>query len=372
MSYPIVSADSHVVEPGNAYVDYVGSKWRNRAPYMTDDENGVRYILEGLDPVRVDVAASAGVDPAKRGEKRPYDQVHRGAWDPVARLAQQAQDGIAAEVIYPTIGMFLYAHPDVDLKAACFAGYNRWIAEFCSVAPDRYFAAGPIALKSPQDGVAELRAAKALGLRSVMLPNMPGEADYDSPIYDPFWEEAVNLEMPLAFHTLAAGGLDKKVRGSNLNKIYTTIQAVQELLGMFVLTGVFERHSDLRVVCVEGDAGWLPHYAQRMDRFYREHKYFNSTGALKKTPSEYIFDNIYMTFQDDVIAFQYIESMNADRLMWANDFPHPDASWPNSKELLATQRISAARSSAAMRQTSIGSISPGFRECIDEVQNNRG
>jgi predicted TIM-barrel fold metal-dependent hydrolase len=337
MTYPVISADSHVVEPGNAYVDYVGNGWKDRAPYIVDDEEGVRFILDGLAPVRVDVAASAGVAPERRGEKRPYEEVHRGAWDPVARLAQQAADGVAAEVIYPTIGMFLYAHPDVDLKAACFAGYNRWIAEFCAVAPERYFGCGPIALKSPKEGIAELRAATALGLRSVMLPNMPGEEDYDSRIYDPFWEEAVALGMPLAFHTLAAGGLDKKVRGSNLNKIYTTIQAVQELLGMFVLTGVFERHPDLRIVCVEGDAGWLPHYAQRMDRFYREHKYFNSSGALARIPSEYIFQNIYMTFQDDEVAFRYIDSMNPDRLMWANDFPHPDASWPNSKALLEAQ-----------------------------------
>ena len=269
MTYPVISADSHVVEPANAYVDYVDRAWRERAPRMVEDGEGVRYLMEGLAPVRVDVAASAGVDPARRGDKRPYAEVHRGAWDPVARLAQQAADGIAAEVIYPTIGMFLYAHPDVDFKAACFAGYNRWIAEFCAVAPERTFGCGPIALKSPADGVAELRAAKALGLRSVMLPNMPGTEDYDSRIYDPFWEEAVAQGMQLAFHTLAAGGLDKKVRGSNLNKIYTTIQAVQELLGLFVLTGIFERHPDLRIVCVEGDAGWLPHYAQRMDRFYR-------------------------------------------------------------------------------------------------------
>ncbi len=333
----VISADSHVVEPANAYVDYVGRAWRDRAPHMVDDEEGVRYLLEGLAPVRIDVAASAGIAPDKRGEKRPYAEVHRGAWDPVARLEQQAQDGIAAEVIYPTIGMFLYAHPDIDLKAACFAGYNRWISEFCAVAPDRYFGCGPIALKSPKDGIAELHAARSLGLRSVMLPNTPGTEDYDSPIYDPFWETAVALGMPLAFHTLAAGGLEKKVRGSNLNKIYTTIQAVQELLGIFVLTGIFERHPALRIVCVEGDAGWLPHYAQRMDRFYREHKYFNSTGALKEDPSHYIFENIYMTFQDDVIAFQYIDSMNPKRLMWANDFPHPDACWPHSQELLATQ-----------------------------------
>src|SRR5258708_39815740 len=114
----VISADSHVVEPANAYVDYVGRAWRDRAPRMVDEEEGVRYLLEGLAPVRIDVAASAGIAPDKRGEKRPYSEVHRGAWDPVARLEQQAQDGIAAEVIYPTIGMFLYAHPDIDLKAA--------------------------------------------------------------------------------------------------------------------------------------------------------------------------------------------------------------------------------------------------------------
>ena len=27
--------------------------------------------------------------------------------------------------------------------------------------------------------------------------------------------------------------------------------------------------------------------------------------------------------------------MNTDRLMWANDFPHSDATWPHSQELLA-------------------------------------
>jgi predicted TIM-barrel fold metal-dependent hydrolase len=74
-----------------------------------------------------------------------------------------------------------------------------------------------------------------------------------------------------------------------------------------------------------------------MDRFFREHKYFAETGVLSKQPSEYIFENIYFTFQDDEVAFRYADSMNWRRLMWANDFPHPDASWPNSKALLEKQ-----------------------------------
>jgi predicted TIM-barrel fold metal-dependent hydrolase len=337
MSYPVISADSHVVEPGNAYVDYVDRAWRDRAPRMVDDEEGVRYLLDGLAPVRVDVAASAGIAPGERGKKRPYTDVPRGSWDPVARLDQQLADGVSAEVIYPTIGMFLYAHTDVDFKAACFAGYNRWIAEFCDTAPDRFFGCATTVLRAPEDGIADLKAAKALGLRSILMPAAPVGEDYDSPIWDKFWEAAVTLDMPLSFHTIVTGGLEKKVRGSKLNQIYTTIHAIHELLGLFVLTGIFERHPGLKIVCVEGDAGWLPHYAQRMDRFYREHKYFAETGLLTKMPSEYIFENIYFTFQDDEVAFRYADSMNWHRLMWANDFPHPDASWPNSRALLEKQ-----------------------------------
>ena len=45
MSYPVISADSHVVEPGNAYTDYVDRAWRDRAPRIVEDEEGVRFKI---------------------------------------------------------------------------------------------------------------------------------------------------------------------------------------------------------------------------------------------------------------------------------------------------------------------------------------
>ena len=54
---------------------------------------------------------------------------------PTARLADQDRDGVAAEIIYPTVGMVLCNHPDFDYKQACFDAYNRWIAEYCARAP---------------------------------------------------------------------------------------------------------------------------------------------------------------------------------------------------------------------------------------------
>ena len=38
--------------------------------------------------------------------------------------------------------------------------------------------------------------------------------------------------------------------------------------------------------------------------------------------------------QDDWVAFQMMKLVNPERMMWANDFPHSDATWPHSQEIL--------------------------------------
>jgi uncharacterized protein len=52
-------------------------------------------------------------------------------------------------------------------------------------------------------------------------------------------------------------------------------------------------------------------------------------------PSEYFREHVYTTFQDDWVAFQVKDLCNVRRLLWANDFPHSDSTWPRSQELLA-------------------------------------
>ncbi len=82
------------------------------------------------------------------------------------------------------------------------------------------------------------------------------------------------------------------------------------------------------MVCVEADAGWVPHYMYRMDHAYKRHRYWLPAGALSKMPSEYFRENIYTTFQDDWVAFKVKDLCNIRRLMWASDFPHSDSTWP--------------------------------------------
>ena len=108
-------------------------------------------------------------------------------------------------------------------------------------------------------------------------------------------------------------------------------------MGTLIFGGVFERHPELKVVCVEADAGWVPHYMYRMDHAYKRHRNWLQPGTtLSKLPSEYFAEHIFVTFQDDWTAFRQADDMNWKRLMWANDFPHSDSTWPWSQEMLAT------------------------------------
>ena len=106
---------------------------------------------------------------------------------------------------------------------------------------------------------------------------------------------------------------------------------------MFIYGGVFERHPELKLVCVEADAGWAPHYIYRMDHFYDRHRHWRKFGDMEKLPSEYFAENIYLTFQDDWSAFRSVDMLNDKRLLWASDFPHSDSTWPWSQDVIAEQ-----------------------------------
>ncbi len=113
------------------------------------------------------------------------------------------------------------------------------------------------------------------------------------------------------------------------------IRGCQDIIGLFIFGGVFERHPKLKLVCVEADAGWAPHYMYRMDHAYDRHRYWLTGSSITRMPSEYFRDHVYLTFQDDWVAFQVKDLCNIRRLMWANDFPHSDSTWPNSQAVLA-------------------------------------
>lgn len=344
-----ISADSHIVEAPNCYIDNIESKYRDIAPRVQRlERDGIlmdAFVVDGMTaPVPVMSVSSAGRDPRESFLSGTVDDALQGGWDPDLRLVDQDRDGIESEILYPSVGMVLCSHPDPDYKAANFWAYNRWLQQYCGAHPDRLLGLGQTTVRSVAEAVEDMRKIKDMGFKGVMLPGFPDtEFDYGDPRFDPLWEASIGLEMPVSFHILTTNhpksGKDwtkPEFRGNNrMNGFHGIIRGVQDIMGMLIFDGVFDRNPALKVVCVEADAGWCPHFMHRMDHAYK--RFFGTLKGIEmaKLPSEFFSENIYVTFQDDWSAFQVTHLMNVERMMWANDYPHGDSTWPNSQPLLA-------------------------------------
>src|SRR5207249_12158656 len=98
MAKPIISADSHITEPPNTYIDRIDPKFRDRAPHVVRDaQRGDLFVIDGLaKPIPMGLVAAAG----KRAEELSVvglssDQLHRGGWDSHGRLAVPHGAGVA-------------------------------------------------------------------------------------------------------------------------------------------------------------------------------------------------------------------------------------------------------------------------------------
>lgn len=360
-----ISADSHIVEPPNCYIDHIDPKFRDRAPRIERHPDGRdHYVIEGVDKM-VPLTFLDGADKTPSQRQREvrnltFDQVRPGAYDPNARVLDLDRDGIEAEIIYASIGMVLSTHPDIAYRDACMQAYNRWLEGFCSEQPERLFGLAQTSVTSVDAAIEDFRRAKSQGFVGMMMTGDPVHEDYDHPDYDALWECASDLKLPICFHILTSkGGTMQDAfispRGHRLNAFMSIIRAVQDVLGMMVLGGVFERHPNLKLVLAESDAGWMPHYSYRMDHAAHNASDTGILDGLSKMPSDYIRSNVWNTFQDDWVAFQTKDMVNYRQLLWANDYPHSDSTWPNSQSLLAKHAggLSEAERNAILRDNAV-------------------
>jgi len=348
----IVSADSHVMEPANLWQERLDRNFRDQAPRVVKNEarQGYSFVAPGMTPF----PAAGGFAIGKSGDElkehlnKGYEAARPSGWDPAERLKDQDLDGVAAEVLYTTLGMPLFRLPDINLQRACFRIYNDWLAEFCTYNPKRLVGLALISLVNVGDAVKELERTARQGLRGAMIWGSPPEdKPYSSTIYDPLWQAASELQMPLHLHTGTGNGpesrreadpvtgLIKSRNAGNVMESYgNMVQEVQRSLNAFIMGGVLERFPNLRLVSAESDVGWLPHFMYRLDHAYSKFSRL-VPDAIPRRPSEYIRRQVWATFQDDPVGTAAWRIFGADNYMWASDFPHADSTWPNSREVIA-------------------------------------
>lgn len=257
----IISADGHVCEPPNCYVDHIDPKYRDRAPRVVEQDDGTEaFVVPGMKrPIGLGFIDGAGFAPRERSRRAKtmrFADVRPAAYLGRERLPFMDEDGLAAELIYASVGMGLFMHRDPEYKNACLHAYNRWLQTMCGEAPNRIFGLAQTAVLSVDAAIEDFTWAMEAGMVGMMMPGDPLHEDYDHPDYDALWECATDLGLPVCFHILTsrAGSLHTKPRGHALNNFLGIIRAIQDVVGMMTLGGVFERHPGLPRWAV---SGWL-------------------------------------------------------------------------------------------------------------------
>jgi predicted TIM-barrel fold metal-dependent hydrolase len=237
--------------------------------------------------------------------------------------------------LYPTIALFAFMIPDPELRAACARVYNDWLAE--TFAPDpRFAAAALIPVQDVDFAVAEIERVAGKGLRSAMLPiNPPAERPYNDEAYEPLWAAAAAHGFPVSFHVGTGSNpvTERGPGGAVINYVEVGLGAPRTL-AYLAASGVLERHPDLHVVMVECGAGWLAWLMERMDEAFEEHAGW-VRPKLAEPPSSYVRRQGHVTFGNDASGVENRAFTGVEPLLWASDYPHPEGTWPHTKETLA-------------------------------------
>ena len=99
----LISADSHVMEPGNFWLERLDKKFREDAPRVVPRADGQGYLFTGPGispfPVAGGFAAGRSGDDLKEHLKHGYEAARPSGWDPAERIKDQDVDGVEAEVL---------------------------------------------------------------------------------------------------------------------------------------------------------------------------------------------------------------------------------------------------------------------------------
>ena len=263
-------------------------------------------------------------------------------------------DGVAGEVIFPDAdavesrtcvpfgaGLGMSGDMDPELGLAGAIAHNRWLAELCAHSPERRRGVALVPITAPLDQVlAEIRRAKESGLAAVMIPAMwVDQAPYHDRRYEPVWALCEDLEMPIATHS---GPAARSEYGDHLGIYVTEVTWWPARPMWFMLwSGVFERHPGLRFGVTEAGCWWLPALLWFWDRLFLGQKGTEKLGAnpfggaVSMLPSEYVDRNCFIGASNTKrreLGMRY--EIGIDNILWGNDFPHPEGTWPHTREWL--------------------------------------
>ncbi len=365
----IVDADGHVLEHPTAMNEYMPAKYREQGFHVVTRDDGSEWLHFQGKVSNANFLALAGTGGlsledrlrAQRGELK-YSEVKPGAYKPAERLTEMATDNIQQAVVYPTLFLGLAGYRDLDFVEAQANAYNRWLADYCHHAPKQLFGIATIVQTDLDRAIRMVKQARELGHVGVFMrpnPSIDGKQLCD-PVYDPLWATLQDLGMTIGFHPFLANDLPGAcrdmgfgtfvapgakpmqtapgdgeqtglvgIRNIFFSQALSNVFDMKTTLAMLICGGVLERFPKLKVIFLEANGGWIVPWLERLDHHFEIFPW--DVPQMKMKPSDYFKRQCWISFDPDESTLRFTAEhklVGADRIIWASDYPHPDAKIP--------------------------------------------
>jgi len=300
-------------------------------------------------------------DEWRGGYKNPA-QEHYGSkkmrnWDLEIRTNDQNGQGVVGEVVFPnTVPPFfrksiVIAQPprpeDYELALAGIRAHNRWLKDFCAEDPDRRAGIGLILPNDLDEAIKDIEFIAQAGLRGgVLLPLIPPDCNWLTPLYDPAWDKlfAAIQDHDLVINQHSGQGspdYGRSLVGEALwiSEVTFYCQAGYRHL---LMSGVFERFPKLKYILTESGCAWVSPMLKQLDRIHMGieagaigEMHYDGDWVLKDLPSEYAQRSCwYGASFPSKAELDGLAEIGAENVLWGNDYPHYEGTFPYNLESL--------------------------------------
>lgn len=357
--YRIVDADQHVDPPHTFWKDYLPERLREFAPEIEEGDEHDWVVFEGKKRPLNLLSFLAGKEEINFKQKGKLADL-RSAMSAEKRLSDMDDDQIDAAVLF---GGGPLPTANSELLIESYRAYNRWLADFCAEAPDRFRGVAYLPMRNVEESIGMLREIAKLGFRSINVPAYPQAADgiktsagiknmSDSQVaaltgdpsgdrsywhkeFEPFWAEVCDLDITVTMHLggriTRFGENDHFLPDHLMSKL-----AMAEPVCVAIYGGLFDRFPKLRFAMIESGVGWMAFAAQYMDHSWGKHRYWVG-NECQHPPSYYMDQNIWGSFLRDRIGIEMRHMPGGKNIMWSSDFPHSETTYPHSRKFIAEE-----------------------------------
>ena len=321
-----IDADAHVVETERTwdFMEKPDQKYRPQVVSSPSEPSKYYWMVDGKIRGSARQVVTAGqLDDlsSKIGRNITTPREAREMENVGVRVKHMDELGVDVQVLHSTIFIRDFvSKPDSEI-AIC-NGWNRWLADIWQQGGGRLRWTCVLPLRTMDHAIQQLRYSHEHGACGVFMRAIEGERVLHDPYFDPLYEEAVRLNMPMIVHIGNANTYTSELLSQfvGTGSTFWTIRLMTVgACHSIILSGLMDRFPGLRYGFVEASSQWVPYMLADLKR--------RLPGLGKQyRPDLLKQQRLYVTMQSDDDIDYVMKWAGEDNLVIGTDYGHTDQS----------------------------------------------